>query len=71
MKYGARVIPFRRPEKPRRAAPEREPERCPRCGWRAPAEFRAERGSVRDQLLLYYDCPECGAGLVLLVQFDP
>ena len=61
------VLPFRRPKKP--APPEEDlRERCPRCGWLMPSVVRADRGVFEGQTLLYIDCPECGANLILLVE---
>ena len=65
------VIQFRRPEKPQ---PE-TPSRCPGCGWKLPGEVRADRDSVKqaldgERLLMYLDCPECGASLFWIIKFE-
>ena len=66
------VVPFRRPKKPPEEAPQ---ARCPECGWKMPNEMRADRDSIKqalrgEQLLLYLDCPECGASLFYVVKFE-
>ena len=59
------VVPLRRPK-----PPEPQPERCPDCGWKMPVAIKAYRDSVGPEILLYVDCPECEAKLVLLVRFE-
>lgn len=59
------IIPF--PKQPR--------ARCPKCGWKVPAEVRADRESVKQalsgsELKVYIDCPECGTGLFWIVKFE-
>lgn len=48
---------------------EREPERCPGCGWKLPVEVRADRSDFRERVAIYLTCPECSADLILLVNF--
>ena len=65
------IIPFRRPKE----APPAPPPCCSECGWKMPKEVRADLSALRkalsgDQLLLYIDCPECGASLFWMVKFQ-
>jgi hypothetical protein len=51
-----------------------QPPACPRCNWPMPAHVRADRDSAKQvlrgkQLLLYVDCPECGASLYWVIEF--
>jgi hypothetical protein len=63
------VLPFRRPGGESTPPAEREPERCPGCGWKLPVEVRADRASVNDTITFYLTCPECSADLILIVEF--
>jgi predicted RNA-binding Zn-ribbon protein involved in translation (DUF1610 family) len=61
------VIPF--------PGPKKQQSCCPQCGWKMPPEIRADRDSVKqalngERLMLYIDCPECGASLFWMVKFE-
>jgi predicted RNA-binding Zn-ribbon protein involved in translation (DUF1610 family) len=47
-----------------------EPSRCPECGWKMPTEIRADRESVKKELVVYFNCPECDVSLVWPIVFD-
>ena len=69
------IIPFRRKKEEPAPAPQSPPPCCSECGWKMPKEVRADLGALQnalsgDRLLLYIDCPECGASLFWMVQFQ-
>jgi predicted RNA-binding Zn-ribbon protein involved in translation (DUF1610 family) len=65
------VLPFRRPKKKRVDQPAaiEDVARCSVCGWRLPTVVRADRSAVKRPITLSIDCPECGANLILMVEF--
>ncbi len=69
------VIPFRRTKKPPPPpkSEQMEPERCGRCGWTIPAVVKVDpnvfRGRMK-QIVFRVECPECGAEVILLAEFE-
>jgi predicted RNA-binding Zn-ribbon protein involved in translation (DUF1610 family) len=45
---------------------------CTECGWKMPNDVRAitDVGTKVRKLILYFDCPDCGATVVWVVEFQ-